>query len=174
MYTVRSVEDSTVCNDEKLVSGSTAAYVTSARHFFKSTIFQDDQPWPNVIWAPSNMVDSDEAPNVQISVSKNTCSFLMNVLTGMTAPRATSCRVRCLRFPHDLLAEESRFEKFHSQLLHYDTRDIACNNDVQCPRLHVKRVVLFFACGIAVCTHDANTVLRCCLLYTSPSPRDRG
>ncbi|CAM9322880.1 unnamed protein product [Laminaria digitata] len=68
LYTVRSVEDSTVCNDEKLVSGSTAAYITSARHFFKNTIFQDDQPWPNVIWAPSNMIDSDEAPNVQINV----------------------------------------------------------------------------------------------------------
>lgn len=90
LYTVRSVEDSTICNDEKLVSGSTAAYVTSARHFFKNTIFRDDQPWPTVIWAPSNMVDSDEAPNVQITVSKNLCMFLTNDLTGVTAPRASS------------------------------------------------------------------------------------
>lgn len=112
LYTVRSVEDSTICNDEKLVSGSTAAYVTSARHFFKNTIFRDDQPWPNVIWAPSNMVDSDEAPNVQISVSNKLCSFLRTVLSGMTAPRATGCRVWCLRFPTILLAEESRFDFF--------------------------------------------------------------
>lgn len=67
---MRSVEDSTVCNNEKLESGSTAAYVNSAQLFFERTIFQDDQPWPTVVWAPSNMVDLDEAPNVQISVSE--------------------------------------------------------------------------------------------------------
>ena len=71
LYTVTSVEDATVCNDEKLESGSTAAYITSARLFFQETIFREGQPWPDVIWAPSNMVDLDEAPNVQINVSRN-------------------------------------------------------------------------------------------------------
>ncbi|CAM9934848.1 unnamed protein product [Pylaiella littoralis] len=68
LYTVRSVEDATICNDEKLASGSTAAYVSSAELFLKDTIFREDEPWPSVIWAPSNMIDSDEAPNLQISV----------------------------------------------------------------------------------------------------------
>lgn len=64
-----SVEDATVCHDEKLASGSTAAYVSSAELFLKDTIFREGEAWPNVIWAPSNMIDSDEAPNLQISVS---------------------------------------------------------------------------------------------------------
>lgn len=69
LYTVSSVEDATVCNDEKLASGSTAAYLSAAELFLKDTVFRENEPWPNVIWAPSNMVDSDEAPNLQISVS---------------------------------------------------------------------------------------------------------
>ncbi|CAM9632092.1 unnamed protein product, partial [Ectocarpus fasciculatus] len=68
LYTVSSVDDATVCNDEKLASGSTAAYVSSAELFLQDTIFREDKPWPSVIWAPSNMIDSDEAPNLQISV----------------------------------------------------------------------------------------------------------
>eukprot|EP00903_Cladosiphon_okamuranus_P014398 g13366.t1 len=68
LYTVTSVEDATVCNDEKLTSGSTAAYVSAAKLFLKDTIFREGGDWPNVIWAPSNMIDSDEAPNLQISV----------------------------------------------------------------------------------------------------------
>lgn len=72
LYTVSSVEDATVCNDEKLASGSTAAYVSAAELFLKDTIFREGQAWPTVIWAPSNMVDSDEAPNLQIEVSTET------------------------------------------------------------------------------------------------------
>eukprot|EP00752_Nemacystus_decipiens_P009227 g8242.t1 len=68
LYTVASVEDATVCNDEKLASGSTTAYVGAAELFLKDTIFREDEAWPSVIWAPSNMIDSDEAPNLQISV----------------------------------------------------------------------------------------------------------
>ncbi|CAM9438074.1 unnamed protein product [Scytosiphon promiscuus] len=68
LYTVTSVEDATVCNDEKLASGSTAAYVSSAELFLKDTIFREGGPWPTVVWAPSNMIDADEAPNLQISV----------------------------------------------------------------------------------------------------------
>lgn len=70
LYTVATVEDATVCNDQRLESGSTAAYITSSQLFFEKTIFQEGQPWPDVIWAPSNMVDLEDAPNVQISVSK--------------------------------------------------------------------------------------------------------
>lgn len=69
------MEDATVCNDERLESGSTAAYITSSRLFFEQTVFQEGQPWPDVIWAPSNMVDLNEASNVQISVSKNARSW---------------------------------------------------------------------------------------------------
>ncbi|CAB1114832.1 unnamed protein product [Ectocarpus sp. CCAP 1310/34] len=68
LYTVSSVDDATVCNDEKLASGSTAAYVSSAELFLQDTIFRENKPWPSVIWAPSNMIDLDEAPNLQISV----------------------------------------------------------------------------------------------------------
>ncbi len=75
-----TVEDATVCNDEKLASGSTAAYVSSAELFLKETIFGDGdergaeagtgRAWPTVVFAPSNMVDDDEAPNLQIDVSQ--------------------------------------------------------------------------------------------------------
>lgn len=70
LYTVTSIEDATVCNNEKLASGSTAAYVRSAELFLKETIFGKRPRWPTVVWAPSNMIDSDDAPNLQISVSE--------------------------------------------------------------------------------------------------------
>ena len=62
-------EDATVCNNEKLESGSTAAYVRSCKHFLDWVVFKEEENWPSLIMAPSNMVDSDTAPNLPIEVS---------------------------------------------------------------------------------------------------------
>lgn len=73
---MNSAEDETVCNDEKLESGSTAAYIRSCKHFLDWVVFQDEEDWPSLIMAPSNMVDKDTNPNVPIEVSDHcTLSF---------------------------------------------------------------------------------------------------
>ncbi|CAM9211467.1 unnamed protein product, partial [Laminaria digitata] len=69
LYTVNGVEDTTVCNDEKLESGSTAMYVRSCKHFLDWVIFEENTDWPTVIFTPSNMVDNENAPNVPIEVT---------------------------------------------------------------------------------------------------------
>eukprot|EP00904_Undaria_pinnatifida_P003348 jgi/Undpi1/13013/HiC_scaffold_7.g02677.m1 len=68
LYTVVGAEDATVCNNEKLESGSTAAYVRSCKHFLDWVVFKEEENWPSLIMAPSNMVDSDTAPNLPIEV----------------------------------------------------------------------------------------------------------
>ena len=72
LYTVNRVEDTTVCNNEKLESGSTAMYVRSCKHFLDWVIFQEGIDWPTVIFTPSNMVDDENAPNVPIEVRGHT------------------------------------------------------------------------------------------------------
>ncbi|CAN0089336.1 unnamed protein product [Ectocarpus fasciculatus] len=52
LYQFTTSTDSVVCNNEKLVSGSTAAYLHSAGQFLASTIFRDGGPWPTMIMAP--------------------------------------------------------------------------------------------------------------------------
>ncbi|CAM9938670.1 unnamed protein product [Ectocarpus sp. 4 AP-2014] len=52
--------DSLVCNNEKLVSGSTSAFIHSAEQFLASTIFREGGPWPTVVMAPSNLFPSNK------------------------------------------------------------------------------------------------------------------
>lgn len=59
-----------MCHDHKLAANSTAEYIGSCEGFFRNTIFKEDEPWPNVVVAPSHMIDTDEASNPQINVSR--------------------------------------------------------------------------------------------------------
>ncbi|CAB1109494.1 unnamed protein product [Ectocarpus sp. CCAP 1310/34] len=56
LYQVSGKTDSVVCNNEKLTSGSTAAFVHSAKEFLASTAFRDGTQWPATILAPSYLV----------------------------------------------------------------------------------------------------------------------
>ena len=56
------------CNNEKLVSGSSSAYVKAARDFLASTVFGDGVVWPAAILAPSDMEPKD-SPNLPTKVS---------------------------------------------------------------------------------------------------------
>lgn len=64
-----TITDSVVCNGEKLVTGSTSAFVHASEEFLNSTVFPDGHPWPSAIMAPSNVVDRHTAPNLAIIVS---------------------------------------------------------------------------------------------------------
>lgn len=68
MYVVKQSGDSVECHNEKLVSGSTAAYVRSARQFLEGEIFSDGHPWPDVIAAPAFFTADTEDPNFAITV----------------------------------------------------------------------------------------------------------
>lgn len=70
MYTVTEVEDVTVCNNEKLQSGSTASFVRSCKQFLEWQIFQEGTKWPSVILAPCFLVNRNNAANVAIEVSE--------------------------------------------------------------------------------------------------------
>ncbi|CAB1098031.1 unnamed protein product [Ectocarpus sp. CCAP 1310/34] len=61
--------DSLVCNNEKLMSGSTAAFIHSAEQFLASTIFREGGPWPTVVMAPSNLIPSNNE-GTQFSVEE--------------------------------------------------------------------------------------------------------
>lgn len=75
LYEFDTVEDSVVCNNNKLSTGSSAAFVGSCDQFLRSTVFGNDAAsWPTVIVAPSYLVDSDESPNLAIEVSKPTAT----------------------------------------------------------------------------------------------------
>ncbi|CAM9152539.1 unnamed protein product [Ectocarpus fasciculatus] len=56
LYRVQGNQDSVVCNNEKLTSGSTSAFVRSGKEFLASTIFQDGTQWPAAILAPSYLI----------------------------------------------------------------------------------------------------------------------
>lgn len=71
LWTVDRKVESVECNNAKLVSGSTTAYIRSARDFLKSTVFQEGQPWPAVIAAPLFLRDDDQSPNCPIEVQKS-------------------------------------------------------------------------------------------------------
>ncbi|CAM9778424.1 unnamed protein product [Scytosiphon promiscuus] len=69
LYRLNTMEDSVVCNNEKLISGSTSAFVRSCQKFLSSVIFQDTSDmWPSLILAPSNLVQNRNAPNLAIEV----------------------------------------------------------------------------------------------------------
>eukprot|EP00903_Cladosiphon_okamuranus_P007629 g7398.t1 len=69
LYEFDTVEDSVVCNNNKLSAGSSAAFVGSCDKFLRATVFGDDAAgWPTVVVAPSYLVDSDESPNLAIEV----------------------------------------------------------------------------------------------------------
>ena len=68
MFKIHSLgEDEIICNDEKLVSGSTAAFVRSCEKFMSYTVFGADQLWPSTILAPAFL--HTDGPNVAIEVS---------------------------------------------------------------------------------------------------------
>ncbi|CAM9547974.1 unnamed protein product, partial [Laminaria digitata] len=68
LYTIGGVEDETVCNNEKLQSGSTATFVRSCKHFLDWKIFQEGTDWPSAIMAPAFLVNTEDAANVAIEV----------------------------------------------------------------------------------------------------------
>ncbi|CAM9310004.1 unnamed protein product, partial [Laminaria digitata] len=68
LYAIGGVEDETVCNNEKLQSGSTAKYVRSCKHFLDWQIFQEGTDWPSAIMAPAFLVNTEKAANVAIEV----------------------------------------------------------------------------------------------------------
>lgn len=73
LYTVGSSDDVTVCNNEKLESGSTHVFLASCRMFLSKTLFKDEGPWPTVVFAPSHLEDTDASPNNAITVSPKRC-----------------------------------------------------------------------------------------------------
>eukprot|EP00903_Cladosiphon_okamuranus_P015286 g14126.t1 len=69
LYEFTTVEDSVVCDDDKLSATSSAAFIASCDQFLRSTVFGNDTAgWPKVVVAPSHLVDSDESPNLAIEV----------------------------------------------------------------------------------------------------------
>eukprot|EP00904_Undaria_pinnatifida_P003351 jgi/Undpi1/13016/HiC_scaffold_8.g02679.m1 len=68
LYTVAEKGDSTICNNEKLQSASTAAYVSSCKDFLDKVVFEEGTHWPTVIMALSNLVDDEGASNMPIEV----------------------------------------------------------------------------------------------------------
>ncbi|CAM9152460.1 unnamed protein product [Ectocarpus fasciculatus] len=69
LYRFITMTDSVVCNNEKLTSGSTSAYIHSAKEFLTSTIFQDGTQWPTTIFAPSSYLLPDKIANqIEIEV----------------------------------------------------------------------------------------------------------
>ena len=50
---VNHEDDAVQCNNNKLVSGSTSAFLRSARDFLALTVFADGKAWPTVIFTPS-------------------------------------------------------------------------------------------------------------------------
>lgn len=85
LFRVNASGDAAVCNNEKLISGSTDAYVASSRMFLLKTLFKDAELWPTAILAPSNLVDKNSSQNNAITVSaisnaargKNVCEIKM-------------------------------------------------------------------------------------------------
>ncbi|CAM9107182.1 unnamed protein product [Ectocarpus sp. 13 AM-2016] len=67
LYRFVTMTDSVVCNNEKLTSGSTSAFIHSAKEFLTSTIFQDGTQWPATILAPSSYLIPDKIEN-QIAI----------------------------------------------------------------------------------------------------------
>lgn len=56
-----------MCNDEKLLSGSSSEYIRSCKEFLASTVFSDGNSWPSAILAPSNIQRRKKA-NLAINV----------------------------------------------------------------------------------------------------------
>lgn len=69
LWTTGSSEDVILCNNEKLASGSTAAYIYSADKFLRDTIFAKHTQWPDVILTQSILSDNDGRENMQVEVS---------------------------------------------------------------------------------------------------------
>lgn len=96
--------DSVVCNNEKLLSGSTSSFLMDCEQFLNSTIFQDGNgPGPTAILAPSNMghmqdytdVEKVTPPNFAIEVrAREGCMCMCK--NGAPARSATSEHVTSL------------------------------------------------------------------------------
>ena len=83
LYTIVGVQDATICNDEKLQSGSTASFVRSCKHFLDWEIFRKGSDWPSVIMAPSHMINSEDAANLAIEVRETRIMFFRWCLCGV-------------------------------------------------------------------------------------------
>ena len=68
LWRVGSGKESVECNNEKLVSGSSTAYIRSAKQFLQSTVFQHGHPMPTVIAAPSFLRSGDDSPEMTVDV----------------------------------------------------------------------------------------------------------
>ena len=66
---VFSLQDAVVCNNEKLASGSSAAYIDATKKFLASTVFKEGTTWPSAILAPSNL-EKKGNPNVPTKASR--------------------------------------------------------------------------------------------------------
>lgn len=71
--------ESTICNDNRLQSASTADYVHSCKLFLERAVFQEGTTWPTVIMGLSNLVDGKNVSNVPIEVSDNNTSTSIEV-----------------------------------------------------------------------------------------------
>ncbi|CAM9651807.1 unnamed protein product [Ascophyllum nodosum] len=61
-------DDAVQCNNNKLVSGSTSAFLRSARDFLALTVFADGKAWPSVIFTPSFLEFNDKSPTISTEV----------------------------------------------------------------------------------------------------------
>eukprot|EP00903_Cladosiphon_okamuranus_P011004 g10393.t1 len=67
LFRIGEVEDDIICNNEKLLSGSSAAYIKSCREFLASTVFEGGTRSPSTILAPSHIQPGDSV-NLAITV----------------------------------------------------------------------------------------------------------
>ncbi|CAM9645761.1 unnamed protein product [Scytosiphon promiscuus] len=82
LYRILRVQDSVVCNNEKLVSGSTREFVRSTEQFLNSTVFGGgDGQGPSVVLAPPNLIGKT-SPNSPFwaTAPKFSVEVIMNAL----------------------------------------------------------------------------------------------
>ncbi|CAM9430343.1 unnamed protein product, partial [Hapterophycus canaliculatus] len=82
LYRILRLEDSVVCNDEKLVSGSTSEFVRSTERFLNSTIFGGgDGRGPTVVLAPPNLIGrTNPRSPFKATAPKFSVEVIMNAL----------------------------------------------------------------------------------------------
>ncbi|CAM9874426.1 unnamed protein product, partial [Ectocarpus fasciculatus] len=79
---VPSATDSVICNDEKLVSGSSIDIFHSAKAFLSSYVFQDGAQWPSTILSPAsfNVMLRNGQPAIEVLVNAFPPSWGGNLL----------------------------------------------------------------------------------------------
>lgn len=98
-----ALQDTVVCNNEKLTSGGSAAYVTAGRQFMTSTVFKNGTTWPSAILAPSVI---QRKPHLNSSIKVGHDQVLTTSLTGWCTIPRNVCRyartpaVKCFRHSH--------------------------------------------------------------------------